>query len=78
MRVPSKPLALLTLTAAAASLTFSPASACEWGKTAKAKPKMTVAAVQDLSDVAIATNDLPKEMTEAQPVLPKPKSGAAD
>ncbi|MBS8262276.1 hypothetical protein [Roseibium polysiphoniae] len=66
-------VAALALTAFA----VSPALACEWSKSAKAKTKMTVAQTTEVPEVAIATNDLPVEVTSNITVIPKLKSDAA-
>ncbi|MEP0234687.1 MAG: hypothetical protein ABJP02_07025 [Parasphingorhabdus sp.] len=62
---------------ALAAFAVSPALACEWSKSAKTKTKMTVAQTTEVPEVAIATNDLPMEVTSNITVIPKLKSDAA-
>lgn len=69
---------------AGAILAFAivPASACSFGKTAKVKPKMTVADTavipQVETDVSIATNDLSDEVVSEKALLPIPGEKPAE
>ncbi|WP_417668456.1 hypothetical protein [Roseibium sp.] len=74
MRVLSAAVSILAVTA----FVGTPAMACEWAKTAKAKSKMSVAQTSDISDIAIATNDLPDDAVQTPLILPKPESGKAE
>ena len=73
MRLLSTGVAALALTAFAAI----PASACSFGKSAKAKPQMTVADAtvppQAGTDISIATNDLSEETVSSTILLPVPE-----
>lgn len=72
MRLLSTGVAALALTAFA----IVPAGACSFGKSAKAKPKMTVADTTVIpqvdTDVSIATNDLSDEAVAEGILLPMP------
>lgn len=72
MRLINTAIAGFALTAFA----IAPASACSWGKTAKADENMSVADttfVPEVNvDVAIATNDLSDEITQEEIILPVP------
>ncbi|WP_305984803.1 hypothetical protein [Roseibium sp. MMSF_3544] len=78
MRLISTAIAGLALTAFA----IVPASACSWGKTAKADTQMTVAdttIVPDVdTDVAIATNDLDTEVLQEEVILPVPEEAPTE
>lgn len=78
MRLLSTGVAAIAVTAFA----IAPASACSWGKTAKAKEKMTVADVSVVPqvdmDVSIATNDLSDEILREELILPVPADKPAD
>ncbi|MCV0424480.1 MAG: hypothetical protein K5905_03325 [Roseibium sp.] len=77
MRLLSTAVAALALTA----LAIAPASACSWGKSAKAK-QTTVAdttVVPDLdTDISIATNDIGDDVLEDIIVLPVPADKPAE
>lgn len=77
MRFLSTVVAALALVA----LAIVPASACSWGKSAKAK-QMTVAdttAVPQIdTDISIATNDLSDEILQEIPPLPIPEDKPAE
>lgn len=48
------------------------ALACEWMKSAKAKPEMSVAQTAETSQISIATNDLGQEIIDAETPAIKP------
>ncbi|MEO9526673.1 hypothetical protein [Roseibium sp.] len=72
MRLLSTSVAAIAL----AAFAIAPANACSWGKSAKAKEKMTVADTmivpQVETDVAIATNDLSDDILKEEIILPTP------